>query len=276
MQLKQGGRTALAGLVAGVLVGGVVAAVTPAGAAVKGAAAAAIDWKATWKTEIKPRADKRYYKKKDANKTFVKSSALTAILSPYITQTQAASALANYYTKAQSDANYYSKAQSDANYYTKAQSDAKYAPAQPLYRGTLMIGGVAAGVASFTTSVSFGATFSAAPTVHYIKLGDAIPAGCSGSAAAPNAAAGQLCVFESEAGGPLATNRGTCRAGNAFCSNTADPWGFGAYAYTSGAGQVEVIASWAARPLALANPSRPGPGDGINGARSTGPIASSR
>jgi hypothetical protein len=214
-----------------------------------------VNWKNIWKTEIKPRADKRYYTKKKANSTFVKSSALTTILSPYVTGTALNTALGNYYTKAQSDSNYYSKAQSDSNYYTKAQSDAKYAPVQPLYRGSIQMLGVASAANDkFSASISFGATFSAAPTVHYIKVGDAIPAGCSGTAAAPNAAPGNLCLFESGIFGAVGANRSICSGGLSSCG-VADPFGAGVYVYASAAGSVEVYATWAARPVAVANPA---------------------
>jgi hypothetical protein len=122
MQFKLGGRSALAGIAVGALIGAGLATVTPAGAVVK-SAAAAIDWKQVWQTEIKPRADKRYYTKKKSNARYYAKWDANALF-----ETKAAhdASLANYYTKAQSDANYYTKAQSDANYYTKAQADNRY------------------------------------------------------------------------------------------------------------------------------------------------------
>jgi hypothetical protein len=42
---------------------------------------------------------------------------------------------------------------------------------------------------------------AAAPTVHYIQVGGAVPTGCSGSASAPAAAPGTFCAFEGDSGG---------------------------------------------------------------------------
>jgi hypothetical protein len=130
MGVMKRGRTLAAGLVVGALIGTGVAAVTPAGAAVK-SAAAGIDWKQVWRTEIKPRAKKTFYTKRQSNQTYVKKTDLPSALAPYVTSASLAAQLAGYYTKPQVDAalgNYYTKAQSDANYYTKAQIDAKLAP----------------------------------------------------------------------------------------------------------------------------------------------------
>ena len=57
------------------------------------------------------------------------------------------------------------------------------------------------GTAIHWDMVSFGYTLPAAPTVHFITAGDAVPAGCSGSVASPGASAGHLCLFESESEG---------------------------------------------------------------------------
>lgn len=237
MQLSQRGKNVIAGLVAGVVIGGGLATVTPAGAA-------AINWKTVWKKEIKPRADKRYYTKTNANQTFTTQAGLSSTL---------------------------------GGYYTKAQSDAKYAPAQPLYRGSIMLQGTAtaAGVSpGAATGISFGATFSAAPTPHYIKLGTAVPAGCLGTAAAPNAQPGHLCIFETEAVN-VATNRGVCAPGSGSCG-AVDPWGAGVFSYSAAAGQWEILASWAARPLAVTNPSRAGTSGQINGGTASDDLASAR
>ncbi|MCD6639390.1 MAG: hypothetical protein LT071_05695 [Nocardioides sp.] len=161
--------------------------------------------------------------------------------------------------------------------YTKAQSDAKYAPAQRLYRGTIMMIGNAPGAgAGDGHGISFGATFPSAPTPHYIKLGDPVPAGCSGTAAAPDAAPGHLCVFESEAAN-VGTNRGICRGGSASCSAT-DPFGATVYAYANAAGTFEVLGTWAARPSGpVVNPRfAPAPSGAVNGAESAGAPASAR
>ncbi len=268
MQVKQRGSTALVGLAVGVLVGGGIAALTPAGAAVKDAATAT-NWKVIWKTEIKPRADKRYYSRAEAGQTFVKSSSVASILSPYVTQTGLAERLGGYYTKAESEATFYTKAQTDANYYTKGQSDSKYAPIQKLYRGSYGFTGYAAnGSDGFANGISFGATFSAPPTAHYITLGAPNPPGCLGSAAAPDALPGNLCVFESHTFGPVGS-RNVCAGGANDCT-AADSYGAVVLALASGTGYVEVLGSWAARPAAVANPSVAGPARGINAGMKSG------
>ncbi len=61
-------RNSIAAIIIGVLIGGGLMAVTPAGAEV--AQMAATNWKKIWKQELQPQADKRYYKKKNADKKF--------------------------------------------------------------------------------------------------------------------------------------------------------------------------------------------------------------
>lgn len=55
------------------------------------------------------------------------------------------------------------------------------------------------------TSVSFGFTLASAPTGHFIAVGDTPPPQCPGSAANPQASAGNLCVYEIQANNQLAT-----------------------------------------------------------------------
>lgn len=268
MAPKLRGKMLAAGLLAGALMGGGLAVTTPAGAAVKEAASAAINWKTIWKTEIKPRADKRYYTKKASNARYYTQAQVNAALLGYETKaahdasllgyyTKAqsdallAAGLGNYYTKAQSDTNYYSKAQSDTNYYSKAASDAKYAPLPGLIRGVTMQATRAAGAGSEVgDAISFGVTLSAAPTVHYIPAGALPPAGCSGTAASPNAQAGHLCVFEvfssNNTGNVIVTPAG---AGGATAMGAV------LFASSAAAGQVVITTTWAVRPIALAPPS---------------------
>jgi hypothetical protein len=84
------------------------------------------------------------------------------------------------------------------NYCTKAQSDAQYAPYPKTIRGTYILHdiAVAAGAATFT-DISFGVTLSAAPTPVLMQLGGPANANCTGTAAAPQAAPGFLCLYES-------------------------------------------------------------------------------
>jgi hypothetical protein len=263
------GRTLAAGLVVGALIGTGVAAVTPAGAAVK-SAAASIDWKQVWKTEIKPRAKKTFYTKKASNKRYVKKTDLPSALAPYVTSASLAAQLAGYYTKPQVDAalgNYYTKTQSDANYYTKAQSDAKYQSStviRGLFHMTMTSG---ASGESAGADISYGVTLTATPTVHYILLGDPVPAGCLGTGAAPDAAPGNLCIFETYTFGSLSgvAQRGSTNL-TASVGGGAN-FGTGIYGFTNGTGNGRVIGSWALRPApgTIVNASFAGNGGGATG-----------
>jgi hypothetical protein len=202
-------------------------------------AKASINWGHIWKTQLQPRADKRYYTKKKARAKFATKSML-----------------GNYYSKTVSDARYallgssYTKAESDANYYSKAQSDAKYAPFPSVIRGTYAILENGNAGQFLSDTISWGVTLSAAPTVHFINTGAAVPAGCAGTPAAPDAAPGNLCVFEELASNT--TSRGIF--------NPATPTGFIGQASAFGAavfaqptvtGGIQDFGSWAVRPLAL-------------------------
>jgi len=247
MALKNRGRTLAAGLLAGVLVGGGFAMVTPAGAAVK-EAASAINWKNVWQNEIKPRADKRYFTKKKANARFYTKIETTSIFESKVAHD---ASLLNYYTKAQSD----------ANYYTKAQSDAKYSPALPLIRGTYDAIGTAGAAGDWVgDNLSFNVTLSAAPTPHYIAIGAAVPAGCSGTAAAPNADPGHLCLFEAQDINVASRFIFSGTGATGFAST----FGASMYVSSAAAGDVFVYGTWALRPVALANPAVASKGAGTN------------
>ena len=115
-------------------------------------AAAGLNVNKIWK-QIKPKADKRYYKKSKVNKKVAKKK--------------------HVYTKAESDAAFAGAGTS----YTKAESDEAYAPAKKLIRGTSSLVYTAAGVGSSGgASISFGETLSAAPITHIIPLGDFVNA----------------------------------------------------------------------------------------------------
>lgn len=245
MSSRRSIRRPLVALLVGVLVGGGLMAVTPAGAEVSNAVAT--NWKKIWNKELKPQADQRYYTKKKSNK--------------------------RYYTKSDSDAKYqpkgnyaltgssYTKAESDSKYagagsaYTKAESDGKYQAKTQAIRGSYMTGGTPSAAGEFLNdSLSYGVTLAGAPTVHFIALGAAVPSGCSGTPAAPDALAGHLCVFEAAnlnhglvaiyqvSGAPGSSTMGAILTG----SNTA-------------AGQAYSAGSWVLRPGALAAGSRPAP-----------------
>lgn len=167
-------RRSLVAVLTGVLIGGGLMAVTPAGAEVAQVAkAAATNWDKIWKKEIKPKADKRYYTKKKTRQKFAKKSAL-----------------ADFYTKGQSDSRYAAAGSS----YTKAESNAKYAPKPAVIRGVWGLSSDSGNEAGFTEIVY--PQLAAPPTTHYIEIGETLPVGCSGTAMAPDAAPGFLCIFE--------------------------------------------------------------------------------
>lgn len=233
-------RQLVVAVLVGVLVGGGLMAVTPAGAEVS--SALATNWKKIWKKEIRPRADKRYYTKKQSDGKYQPKGSYETAGSGYTK--------AETYSKAEADAKYQPKGNYALNgsSYTKAESDAKYAPTTTVVRGTSIqaVTAAAAG-ANAGDDISFGVTLSAAPTVHYIPFGAAAPDGCSGTPALPNASPGNLCVFE-----VAAVNKGT----NAVLTPTGAPGatqtGAVLFGTSAAAGQFVVTTSWAVRPLALA------------------------
>ncbi len=255
MSSRRTGRQLLVAVLLGVLVGGGLMAVTPAGAEVSNAVAT--NWKKIWKKELKPLADQRYYTKKTSDKRYQPTGSYETAGSGYTK--------AETYSKAEADAKYQPKGSYALNgsAYTKAESDAKYAPAQPLYRGSYQIMGNTPGAAhGGAASISWGATFPAALVPHYIKAGDAVPVGCSGSSTAPNASPGNLCVFESLSSNASA-NRGVCRGGAPASCGTTDPWGAGIYTFTAAAGSFYVYGTWAARPSGpVVNPGLKSPSTG--------------
>jgi hypothetical protein len=91
---------------------------------------------------------------------------------------------------------------------------------------------------------SFGGfQLAAAPIVHYIVSGGAVPAGCSGSPTNPNASPGHLCLFEQ-----YNSNRttGMCIFNpiNGGCGQ-ATRWGFALAIYPTAAGHFYAGGTWA-------------------------------
>ncbi len=204
-------RTAL-GVVAcsAILLAGVSA--TPAGATLQDHAQAAAkqNWTKVWTKKLQPKADQRYWTKTQAD-------------AKYASKTEAD---AKYATKSDSDTKYATK----ADYYNKTDADAKYATKQKMYRGVFMMSANAAGHL-MSSDISFGVTLAVPPTAHYIPLGGAVPAGCSGSAGSPSADPGHLCVFEAAASSVQAGRRVTNLA---YGIDTATPVGAYVWGYASG------------------------------------------
>jgi hypothetical protein len=231
-------------------------AVTPAGAEVSNAVAT--NWKKIWNKELKPQADQRYYTKKKSNK--------------------------RYYTKSDSDAKYqaagsgYTKAESDTRYqpkgnyaltgssYTKAESDGKYVPVPTTYRGSFLAHGYVPAAGEYaTTDIVFPVQLKVAPLVHVIDTGAAVPPGCTGTAGAPGASPGNLCIFVAGKTNVNANAFYTCKGAGTSCAlgavGSADPWGLTMYAVATAAGRTQAYGSWALNPGGAAGVSTTRSGD---------------
>jgi hypothetical protein len=142
------------------------------------------------------------------------------------------------------------------NYYTKAEADGKFKPVLGLIRGTTIqaIEATGAGQSAADNITYGGETLSAPPTPHYIALGALVPAGCSGTAAAPVAAAGHLCVFEVFASANTSGNNLFGPGGGG-----TSPTAFGGVLFASSlaAGEMVITTNWAVRPIALAPAAAP-------------------
>lgn len=90
----------------------------------------------------------------------------------------------------------------------------------------------------FFQPISFGLELAAAPTVHIVPNGGPNPSGCTGSAADPGAASGNLCIFES---------LGTIGEFNPLAAVEDQATRFGGVLHqtSSGAGDLFAYGSWA-------------------------------
>ena len=224
-------RQLVVAVLVGVLVGGGLMAVTPAGAEVS--SALATNWKKIWKKEIRPRADKRYYTKKQSDGKYQPKGDYALNGSSYTK--------AETYSKAEADAKYQPKGNYALNgsSYTKGESDGKYLPKRALITGAWGFGGAAVGGYAID-SMSYGAVLSAVPTIHFINAGAVAPPQCPGTAAAPDAIAGHLCVYATASPSISAPYVFDARADSALV--TGQSTAATGYAY----------GTWAVRPLAYA------------------------
>ena len=159
-------------------------AVTPAGAEVS--SAVATNWKKIWKKNLKPLADKRYYKKSQSDAKYASKAESAA-------SAAAAQAAANAATDTKLGG-YYKKTET----YSKAESDAKYAPLRRRRSVAATSSPAPPRRAASCTRmlVSFGFNFSVAPAVEVVPQGDPATANCPGTVAAPKAAPGFVCFYE--------------------------------------------------------------------------------
>lgn len=243
MSSRRSVRQLIVAVLLGVLVGGGLFAITPAGAEVS--QSLATSWKKIWKKELKPLADRRYYKKSQSD-------------AKYASKAEAAAAAAAAQSAATSAANSATDGKL-GGYYKKTESDARYAPFPTTIRGTFSVEFQAAAAgANGSDGISFGSNLSAAPTAHLIPDGGPVPADCSGTPAAPGAAPGHLCVFIAL----QSANAGNARLFNAVGSSGASSFGTNTAVTSTAAGAVFYYGSWAVTPAGLAAAPRSTPSQG--------------
>lgn len=117
-------------------------------------------------------------------------------------------------------------------------------PTGTTLRGSYLVDFTAAGAnARGTSAFSFGFTLPSAPATNFIAAGGASTAACPGTAAIPQAAPGQLCVYER-------TNTNVsflCIAatGSTYLCGLADPYGASVFIESTAAGTTKSAGSWA-------------------------------
>jgi hypothetical protein len=119
----------------------------------------------------------------------------------------------------------------------------------PLTSGTTLRGTyhvrfqAAAPGADGASPISFGFTLPSAPAVNVVGQGGASTPNCPGTAANPQAAAGQLCVYVS--GGTNVSALIICTTGRSFFCGEADPFGTTVLIEATAAGETGSFGSWA-------------------------------
>ena len=93
------------------------------------------------------------------------------------------------------------------------------------------------------TSLSFGFTLEGPPAVTLLRVGDSPTANCAGSATAPEAAPGYLCIYENDS----ANIANICSVSSvpAYDCFKADPYGFGVFSQNLVAGSSWSVGTWA-------------------------------
>jgi hypothetical protein len=102
--------------------------------------------------------------------------------------------------------------------------------------------------------ISFGFRMSAAPTARYILAGAPPPAECPGTITNPQAAPGNLCVYESGRGN--VSSAGICNTETNGCTiGLTNREGAAVYAFATAAGQAYEMGTWAATAPSASFPS---------------------
>jgi hypothetical protein len=118
------------------------------------------------------------------------------------------------------------------------------APAGATIRGNYAAGGPASATGQFFwDQISFGFQFASAPSPHFIVKGAPSTSECPGSPSNPQAAAGNLCVYELLRVGSFVPEVFDPSTG---ISGKADPWGGGVLLRTTGTGNMSSYGTWAA------------------------------
>jgi hypothetical protein len=128
-------------------------------------------------------------------------------------------------------------------------------PGQTL-RGSFVVTEAGAVAGDFMIDgISFGFRMSAAPTARFIPVGTPPPAQCPGTITNPQAAAGNLCVYE--AGRGNLSGAGICNTESGGCAiGFANREGAAVFAFAAAGGQAYTMGTWAATaPSASFGPS---------------------
>jgi hypothetical protein len=105
-----------------------------------------------------------------------------------------------------------------------------------------------AGSEVYEQSITFQFPLAAgipAANVHWVPAGGPVPAGCSGSLAAPGADAGHLCIFNGEHTNAPATSPLICNWAGTSCTSGTSKYGFAIAPSSTAAGHMEVDGTWA-------------------------------
>ena len=220
-------------------------AVTPAGAEVS--TAVATSWKKIWKKNLRPLADKRYYTKAQSDAKYQPKGAYEAAGSgtarprPTARPSPTRPSSRRATTRRRDRRTTRLRPTAGQRPTRSTQPRDRPTPRQSRTRGMHPPPGRSAEHSSRTRTCREPASspprtspsrrpWRSRPIVHVVD--GAVPAGCSGSASAPDASPGHLCIFVSGKFNVSALY--TCKNGATSCTGgadgSADPWGLTMYA----------------------------------------------
>ena len=117
-------------------------------------------------------------------------------------------------------------------------------PSGATMRGSYAVFGTATASGALAgDQISFGFELSSAPTAHFINSGAPPPVGCPGTAAQPEAAPGNLCIYEGTVANVAA--RTFQDPVTLLTGSTVRAWGAEVGALSAGAGNFYTAGSWA-------------------------------